>query len=358
MNHTIKITKTTQSNFDKIDFNNLGFGKEFSDHMFIADYYDGEWHDARIEPFHNFSIHPATSFIHYGQAIFEGLKASKNKNDETIVFRPEKNIERMNISAKRMAMAAFPKELFLDALDKLLILDDKFIPRENGSSMYIRPFCFATEEVVKIKRSSKYRFVIILSPVGSYYFDSVRVYASEEFVRAFPGGTGFTKSAGNYGGAIQPVEEITKKGYDQILWLDGIEKKYVQEIGTMNFAVVINGKVLTADLSEGTILPGITRDTCLTLLKEWGIPYEERAISIDEIIEAYNNGTLEDAFGMGTAAAITYIDEIGFRDMKIVLPALESRTISKRLKTEILKQRQGEVEDTHNWLRVIKPVTA
>lgn len=354
MSYNIKITKTTNSIFDKIDFNNLAFGKDFTDHMFIADYSDGEWKDARIEPFHNFSVHPATSFIHYGQAIFEGLKASKNKKGETIVFRPDMNIKRMNISARRMAMAEFPEDLFLDAVDQLLTVDEKFIPTKDGSSMYIRPFCFATEEVVKIKRSSNYKFVIILSPVGSYYHDSVKVYASEKFVRAFPGGTGFTKSAGNYGGAIQPVEEINAMGYDQILWLDGVEKKYVQEIGTMNFAVVINGKVLTADLEQGTILPGITRDTTLTLLKEWGIPFEERPVSIDEIIEAHKNGTLEDAFGMGTAAAITYIDEIGYRDMKLKLPPLEKRTLSKRIKEEILKQRQGEVIDTHNWLRVIK----
>ena len=358
MSHKIKITKTSNSVFDKIDFNNLGFGKDFTDHMFIADYYDGEWQDARIEPFANFSIHPATSFIHYGQAIFEGLKASKNKKDETIIFRPDMNIKRMNISAKRMAMAEFPEDLFLDALEQLLIVDDKFIPTTAGSSMYIRPFCFATEEIVKIKRSSSYRFVIILSPVGSYYSNPVKVYASEKFVRAFPGGTGFTKSAGNYGGAIQPVEEINEMGYDLILWLDGVQKKYVQEIGTMNFAVVINGKVLTADLTEGTILPGITRDTTLTILKEWGIPFEERPISIDEIIEAYENSTLEDAFGMGTAAAITYIDEIGYRDMKLKLPPLEKRTLSKKIKEEILKQRQGEVVDTHNWLKIIKPITA
>jgi len=358
MSQKIKITQTSKSNFDKIDYNNLGFGVNFTDHMFIADYSDGEWKDARIVPFENFSLHPASSFIHYGQAIFEGLKASKNKKNETIVFRPEMNIRRMNISANRMAMAEFPEELFLNAIDELLTLDEKFIPTEEGTSMYIRPFCFATEQAVRIKRSSSYKFVIILSPVGKYYSEPVKVYASEKYIRAFPGGTGYTKSAGNYGGSIKPVEEIVAKGYNQILWMDGIEKKYVQEIGTMNFAVVIDGKVLTADLSEGTILPGITRDTTLTILKEWGIPVEERKVSIDEIIEAHKNGTLEDAFGMGTAAAITFINEIGYRDLKLNLPPLEKRTLSQRLKTEILKQRQGEVEDTHNWVRVVKPVSA
>lgn len=358
MKYDISITKTSKSNIENIDFNNLQFGRQFTDHMFEADFYDGEWHNARIVPFHNFDIHPATSFIHYGQAIFEGLKATKHPNGDTVVFRPDMNIKRMNISAKRMAMAEFPEDLFLQALDELLILDDKFIPREAESSVYVRPFCFATEEVVKIKRSANYKFAIILSPVGKYYHDSVKVYASEKFVRAFPGGTGFTKSAGNYGGAIYPVEEITAMGYDQILWLDGIEKKYIQEIGTMNFAVVIDGKVLTADLSEGTILPGITRDTTLTILKEWGIPYEERKVSIEEIIEAYNKGTLEDAFGMGTAAAITYIDEIGYRDLKLKLPPLKDRKLSQKIKETILQYRRGEINDHHNWLRKINTVTA
>jgi len=358
MKYDISITKTSNSSFDKIDFDNLAFGKSFTDHLFEADFYDGEWHNPRIVPFHNFDIHPATSFIHYGQAIFEGLKATKHPNGDTIVFRPDMNIQRMNRSAKRMAMAEFPEDLFLEALDELLILDDKFIPREKESSVYIRPFCFATEKVVKIKRSSSFKFVIILSPVGTYYSKPVKIYASEQYIRAFPGGTGFTKSAGNYGGAIKPVEEIAEKGYDQILWLDGIEKKYIQEIGTMNFAVVIDGKVLTADLSEGTILPGITRETTLTLLKEWGIPFEERKVSIDEIIEAHKNGTLEDAFGMGTAAAISFIDEIGYRDMKLTLPPIEKRTLSNRIKEEILKYRNGLVEDKHNWLRKIKPVIA
>lgn len=358
MAYDISITKTKNSGFDKIDFDNLAFGRSFSDHMFEADYFDGKWQNARIVPFHNFDIHPATSFIHYGQAIFEGLKATKHANGDTVIFRPDMNIKRMNISARRMAMAEFPEDLFMQALDELLTLDDKFIPRGAESSMYIRPFCYASEEVVKIKRSSSYKFAIILSPVGKYYHDTVKVYASEKYVRAFPGGTGFTKSAGNYGGAIYPVEEINKMGYDQILWLDGVEKKYIQEIGTMNFAVVIDGKVLTADLSEGTILPGITRDTSLTLLKEWGIPFEERKVSIDEIIEAHSNGTLEDAFGMGTAAAITFIDEIGYRDLKLKLPPLEQRTLSKKLKEEILKNRTGKIEDKYNWVRRIKPVIA
>lgn len=353
MSQKIAINKIEKSKIDNVDFNNLGFGKNFTDHMFLADFVDGEWQNARIEPFRNFDMHPATSFIHYGQAIFEGLKATKNAKGETIIFRPDMNIKRMNISARRMAMAEFPEDLFLDALDKLVKLDEKWIPTTEGTSLYIRPFSFSSEAVVRIKRSESYTFCIILSPVGAYYSEPVSVYASEKYVRAFPGGTGFAKAAGNYGGAIAPIEEIKDKGFDQILWLDGIEKKYVQEIGTMNFAVVIDGKVLTADLSEGTILPGITRDTALTILKEMNIPFEERKVSMDEIIEASKNGTLEDAFGMGTAAVVSYIKAIGYRDMTIELPPVSERKISTLLRNEIIKQRTNLVEDTHGWIRKV-----
>ncbi|MGB1019172.1 MAG: branched-chain amino acid aminotransferase [Chitinophagales bacterium] len=358
MQNRISITKSKKTKIDNVDFNDLGFGKNFTDHMFLADFKDGEWQNARIEPFRNFDMHPATSFMHYGQAIFEGLKATKNDKGETIIFRPDMNIKRMNISAKRMAMEEFPEELFFEALDKLLTLDEKWIPTAEGTSLYIRPFCFSSEAVVRIKKSESYTFCIILSPVGAYYAEPVSVYASEKYVRAFPGGTGFAKAAGNYGGAIAPIEEIKDKGFDQILWLDGIEKKYVQEIGTMNFAVVINGKVLTADLSEGTILPGITRDTALTLMKEMNIPFEERKVSMEEILEASKNGTLEDAFGMGTAAVISYIKAIGYKDTIIDIPPVSERKISTLLREAIIKQRRGLVEDTHNWIRKVNPVLA
>lgn len=354
MSQNIAITKIDKSKIDSVDFNNLGFGKNFTDHMFLADFENGKWQNARIEPFRNFDMHPATSFIHYGQAIFEGLKATKNDQGETIIFRPEMNIKRMNISAKRMAMEEFPEDLFFDALDKLVKIDEDWIPTAEGTSLYIRPFSFSTETVVRIKKSDTFTFCIILSPVGAYYSEPVSVYACEKYVRAFPGGTGFAKAAGNYGGAIAPIEEIKDKGFDQILWLDGLEKKYVQEIGTMNFAVVISGKVLTSDLSEGTILPGITRDTALTLMKEMNIPFEERKVSMDEILEASENGTLEDAFGMGTAAVVSYIKSIGYRDTVINLPPVSERKISTLLREEIIKQRRGLVEDTHNWVRKIK----
>ncbi|MFT5829061.1 MAG: branched-chain amino acid aminotransferase, partial [Urechidicola sp.] len=283
MNYQIKVNKTTESRLAKEDFSDLGFGRIFSDHMFVADYDNGEWGDFRIIPFDYLPMHPAMSSIHYGQSIFEGLKARKNDKGEIIVFRPEKNVERLNKSAHRMAMPEVPEDLFFQALDQLLTLENEWIPGGEGKSLYIRPYLFATDEFIGIRRSSKYKFIIFTSPVASYYSEPVKVYASDEYVRAFPGGTGFAKTAGNYARAIQPVEEINKRGYQQILWLDGIHKKFIQEIGTMNFFVVIDGKVITPSLEERTILPGVTRDSVITLLKEWNIPVEERKISIDEV---------------------------------------------------------------------------
>ena len=353
MNIQIKVEKVAQSRRLKEDFNNLGFGKVFSDHMFVADYYDGDWHDMRIIPFDYLPMHPAMSSIHYGQSIFEGLKARKNKDGEIIIFRPNKNLERMNLSAIRMAMPELPEDMFYEAMEALLKIDNEWIPDAEGTSLYIRPYLFATDEFIGIRRSSRYKFIIFTSPVASYYSEPVKVYASDTYVRAFPGGTGFAKTAGNYARAIKPVEEINKKGYQQILWLDGIEKKYLQEIGTMNIFVIIDGKVITPSLDEGTILPGVTRDSVITLLKEWGIPVEERRISIDELADAYNSGHLEDAFGAGTAATISPIKAIGYHDDEFILPPFEDRHISARLLEALTAIKNGELEDTHGWLHSI-----
>lgn len=356
MKYNIEVKKTGKSKLAEVDFNNLAFGKTFSDHMFTADYRDGEWKNLSIVPFGHIPMHPAMSSIHYGQSIFEGLKARKNKNNEIVIFRPDKNHERLNVSARRLAMPEIPKELFFQAMDQLLLLDEGWVPTEGDASLYIRPFMFATDEFIGIKRSEWYKFVIITCPVGSYYTTPVKVYASDKYVRAFPGGTGFAKTAGNYAGTIQPVEEIHKMGYHQILWLDGIEKKYLQEIGTMNFFVVIDGKVLTPSLDEGTILPGITRDSAICLLKEWGIPVEERRITIDEVLEASKNGTLQGAFGAGTAATISFIEKIGYQGKDIELPPIADRKIAHRLLAALTEIKEGEIEDKHNWLHKLQLV--
>ncbi|MGB1248180.1 MAG: branched-chain amino acid aminotransferase [Chitinophagales bacterium] len=358
MKYNIEVKRKENSYISKVDFSDLGFGKVFSDHMFVADYEDGEWTSMKIEPFKYIPMHPAMSSIHYGQSIFEGMKARKNDKGEIIIFRPDMNVKRMNRSAIRMAMPTIPEELFMQAMDELIQLDENWIPSADGTSLYIRPFLFATDEFIGIRRSNKYKFMIITSPVGAYYDKPVSVYASDDYVRAFPGGTGFAKTAGNYARTIQPVEEIHKKGYDQILWLDGIEKKYLQEIGTMNLFVQIDGKILTPSLEEDTILHGVTRDSVLHLLKEWGIPHEERKISIDEIIEAANNGKLEDAFGAGTAATISFISSIGYHGEDYKLPAVADRKISNRLKEKLIAIKDGKDDNQYNWLHTLAVQTA
>jgi branched-chain amino acid aminotransferase len=355
MKYDIKIEKTNESKLPKTDFANLGFGKVFTDHMFIADYKNGAWTDCRIVPFGYLPMHPAMSSIHYGQSIFEGLKARKDENGNIIVFRPDMNAKRLNNSAKRMAMPEVPQDLFFQAMNELLIIEQNWIPDGEEASLYIRPFMFATDEFIGIRRSDTYKFIIFTCPVGAYYSAPVKVYASTEYVRAFPGGTGFAKTAGNYARTIQPVEEITKKGYQQILWLDGIENKFLQEIGTMNIFVVIDGKVLTPSLDEGTILPGVTRDSVIKLLQDWDVPVEERRVSIDEIIEAQQKGTLEEAFGAGTAATISHISAIGYKDKEYSVPPIESRVISNRLKEALQNIKDGKSEDKFNWVYKVQP---
>lgn len=350
MSYHISITRVPESRISQIDFNNLPFGRNFSDHMFIADFYDGQWRDARIVPFGDFTLHPATSAIHYGQAIFEGMKAELDSNGTPIVFRPLKNWDRMNISATRMAMPTIPQEMFMDALDTLLSIDKAWIPTTPLSSLYIRPFLFATEKYVGIRVAENYRFAIFTSPVGAYYNRPVKVYISEKYVRAVPGGAGFAKAAGNYGAAMMPAWEIQQKGYDQILWLDGKEHKYFQEIGTMNVFFQINGKLITPDLSEGTILDGVTRDSMIALAKANGITVEERPITTDEVMEAYSNGTLEDMFGAGTAATVSHIGTFHFRGKDYELPDVSTRTISNKLKEQLSGIKSGKVEDIFNWL--------
>lgn len=354
MTYPISITRVPESRINQIDFNNLPFGRNFSDHMFIADFYDGKWNDARIVPFGDFTLHPATSAIHYGQALFEGMKAEKDADGNPIVFRPLKNWERLNISATRMAMPTIPQELFMDALDKLLTLDSAWIPTTPLSSLYIRPFMFATEKYVGIRVAENYRFAIFTSPVGAYYNRPVKVYVSDKYTRAFPGGTGFAKAAGNYGATMMPAWEIQKQGYDQILWLDGIERKYFQEIGTMNVFFQINGVLITPSLEQGTILAGVTRDSMIALAKSEGIPVEERPISTDEVLEAHANGTLEDMFGAGTAATISHIGTFHYKGKDYELPDVSTRTISNKLKAELSAIKSGKAEDKFDWLHRVQ----
>lgn len=353
MSYEISVHQVANSHIKEVDFKNLPFGKSFTDHIFIADYYDGDWHDCRIVPFGDFTLHPATSALHYGQALFEGLKAERDKEGNPIVFRPEKNIKRLNISATRLAMPIFPEDLFFEALDTLLKLDHEWVPNEANSSLYIRPYMFATEKYVGIKVAEHYRFAIFATPVGAYYTKPVSVYIHDEYVRAFPGGVGYAKAAGNYGACMLPMHDVRQKGYDQNLWLDGIHRKYLQEIGTMNVFVIIDDIIITPSLDSGTILDGVTRDSMITLAKSEGFKVQERDISIDEVLKAHKNGTLQDMFGTGTAATIAPIQTFYYHGKDYELPPLETRTISNKLKERYFAIHSGNAEDVFGWLHKV-----
>lgn len=357
MGVSIKVTKTEQSRISTIDFNNIPFGRVFSDHMFIADYVDGAWRDPRIVPFGPISVHPATSALHYGQSIFEGLKAYRTVDGSAQLFRPIDNWARMNRSANRMAMPEIPEDLFMEGLTQLMEIDQAWVPDSAGSSLYIRPFMFATDEYVGIKSSDNYKLVIFTCPVQAYYSAPVKVLISDKFVRAFPGGTGAAKTSGNYAATLMPVQEARSMGYDQILWTDGLQYKYLQEIGTMNVFVQIGDKIVTPNLS-GTILEGITRDSVITLLREDGVLVEERDITVDEVIEAQKDGSLKDMFGSGTAATISHISHFGYKGGHYELPPVESRKYSNKVGQLLNDIKLGRINDTHNWMYKIQTPVA
>jgi len=348
--YPIKITKTAESHLSAIDFDNLQFGKVFSDHMFEADYINGKWTNCAIKPLAKIGLHPATSALHYGQAVFEGMKAFRTHEGSPVIFRPDANLKRLNESCERMAIPAVPEELFMDALFSLIRMEADWIPDTEDGSLYIRPFVFATDDFVGIKPSDTFKFIIFCCPVARYYAKPVRVYMQEEYIRAFPGGTGAVKAAGNYGATMYPLMQIRAKGWDQMLWIDGVTHDRLQEIGTMNVFVQIDDTVITIPTEEGTILKGVTRDSCITLLRDHGYKVEIRDVTIREILDAHRSGRLKDAFGTGTAATVAPIGVIGYRDVEYELPPVETRTISNWLKKELWSIRKGLSPDTHNWL--------
>ena len=343
------IKKTEQSRIGQVDPKNIQFGKLYSDHMLIAYYENGTWQQPEIMPFHNLSLSPATTFFHYGQAIFEGVKAYKNPQGDPIIFRPYDNWVRMNRSAKRMAMPAVPEDIFIGGIQSLVNLDRDWVPTGDDSSLYIRPFMLAVDEFIGVRPAEKFMFIIITSPAGPYYSHPVSIYVQDQYVRAFPGGIGFTKAAGNYGMSMYPTQQIKAMGYDQILWTDGFTHKNVQEIGTMNVFFVIGDTVITPDIKEDTILEGVTRDSVITLLRDKGITVEERPLSIDEIEKAYHDGQLMEAFGTGTAASIAPIAALTYHEDKMLLPPVETWKYANMLKKELADIRYGRVADIHEW---------
>ena len=348
----IKITKTKTSKINSVDFKNLGFGEVFSDHMFSMDYENGKWINQRIEPYGKIEFEPAMCTLHYAQAVFEGLKAFHVRDGSINIFRPEKNLERMNRSNERMCIPTIDKDMFFDAMTELIKLERDWIPKDTGHSLYIRPFIFGTDNFVGVHPSSTYRFMIILSPVGAYYkegFNPVSLLVPEEYVRAVKGGVGDVKTAGNYAASLLPAEIAQEKGFTQVLWLDGEHHKYIDEVGTMNIFFVIDGEVITPPL-EGSILPGVTRDTALYLTKSWGMKVNERRISIDELIRSSKEGRLQEVFGTGTAAVISPVDEIQYRETNIRINHGQIGPIARRLFDEITAIHYGEIPDTHGWM--------
>ncbi|GAB3306436.1 branched-chain amino acid transaminase [Hymenobacter tenuis] len=346
---TINTQRTTTSRRAEVDFDTLEFGKAFSDHMLVVDYHDGEWQEPQIVPYGDMSVSPANSALHYGQAIFEGMKAYKNQQDEVFIFRPYDNLNRLNLSAERMCMPTIPEEIFMQGLSQLIRLDNEWVPNFAGSALYIRPFMFATDGFLGVRPSNSYRFMIITCPVGLYYNKPLRVRFEEKYVRSAEGGAGYAKNAGNYGAAMYPTKVAQQEGYNQLIWTDASEHKYVEESGTMNAVFVINGRVITPALST-SILDGITRRSVLQLAQDWGIPVEERKVSAVEIMAAQANGTLEEAFGVGTAATIAPISVIGYQGHDYSLPTPAADAFSHRVSAALAAIRSGEAPDTHGWM--------
>ena len=345
----IKIILVEKSKLEGISLENVPFGKYFTDHMLVADYENGQWHTPEIMPYQPLMLDPSLSVLHYGQAIFEGIKAYKSPDGAVNIFRPYDNFRRFNTSAERMEMPKVPESIFIEGLRKLIDIDKDWIPGQENHSLYIRPFMISNDEAIGVRPSGKYKFIIILSPTGPYYAAPMRIYVEEKYARAVPGGVGFAKAAGNYGAALHPSAVAQKNGYDQVLWMDAFEHKYVQECGVMNVFFIIGNTIITPGLEEGTILAGVTRDTVITVLREMGFTVEERPLSIDEIMGAYKSGELKEIFGTGTAATIALIKELKYKDYEMNFDT-SGWKIAPEVKQKIDAIRYGLQPDTHNWM--------
>ncbi|WP_291727602.1 branched-chain amino acid aminotransferase [Bernardetia sp.] len=348
----IDVQPTQNSRIDTLDENNIPFGRVFSDHMFIADYKNGAWTDFKIVPYGNLSLSPAASTLHYSQTIFEGMKAFYNTKDEIVLFRPEENYERLMRSCERMCIPTMDKEIFMQGLKKLIDIDRKWVPKVEGSSLYIRPFIFASEGFLGVRPAEEYKFIIFTCPVGAYYTQPVRVKIEREFVRAASGGVGNAKTGGNYAAALYPAKLAQEQGYHQLIWTDAKEHKFIEESGTMNIMFVIDGKIVTPPAGD-TILKGITRKSLVVLAKDLGYEVEERPITVDEVMEAIKNESLTEAFGVGTAAVISQIAAIGLDGTDYELPAVETRKISNHLLKELKALRSAEIEDRFGWMEKV-----
>jgi branched-chain amino acid aminotransferase len=344
---TIKLTK--ESRLSSVDFNHLAFGKIMSDHMLVADFINGEWQNVSIQPYGNLSLSPANASLHYGQLIFEGLKAFKTEDNRVVSFRAIDNFYRINKSAERMCMPTLPEEIFMGGLKKLLQIDKAWVPNTPGASLYIRPFMMAMDEGVGMRPSETYKFIIFTCPVAAYYADPVKVKIETHYTRAANGGVGFSKNAGNYGASMYPFRLVHEKGYDQLIWTDSKEHKYVEESGTMNLMFVIDNKLVTPPVGD-TILDGVTRKSIIQVAKDWGMAVEERKISIEEVMQTLQSGRMTEAFGAGTAATMAPIKAIALEDLELPLKPMDENSFGTKVKRYLTDLCKGKVADTHNWL--------
>ncbi len=347
----IKIVKTTSPK-EKPQADKLGFGKYFTDHMFVMDYTEGKgWHDARIVPYAPLSMDPSCMVLHYGQTVFEGMKAYRSADGGALLFRPMNNMKRINLSNERLCIPPIDEEFGVEAVKKLVEVDKDWIPDGEGTSLYIRPFIFATECALGVHPSHTYQFIIIMSPVGAYYpegLNPVKIYVEDEYVRAVRGGMGFAKTAGNYAASIKAQEVAGKKGYTQVLWLDGVERKYIEEVGTMNVFFKMDGEIITPALN-GSILGGITRDSSIQILRSWGMKVTERKLGIQEVYDAHAAGKLEEVFGTGTAAVISPVGELNWDGNIITINDGKIGEISGKLYDTITGIQSGKLEDTFGF---------
>lgn len=348
----IELTKTPKTK--PTDESQLGFGKMFTDHMFIMDYKNGAWQDARIVPYGPLELDPSASVFHYGQEVFEGMKAYKGAKGNLLLFRPEENFKRLNVSNERLCIPKIDVDFAIKAVKELVKVDQDWIPSSEGTSLYIRPFIIGCDPQLGVHPASNYKFVIILSPVGAYYasgLNPVKIYVESSYVRAVRGGIGSAKTGGNYAASLKAQQEA--KGYSQVLWLDGVERKYIEEVGAMNVFFVIGDEVITPEL-QGSILPGITRKSSIELMKSWGLKVVEKRLSIFEVEEAAKNGQLKEMFGTGTAAVISPVGELKYKDDVIIINNNEIGPISQRLYNEMTAIQLGKTEDKFGWSVVVE----
>ncbi|MBB5285184.1 branched-chain amino acid aminotransferase [Rhabdobacter roseus] len=345
----IDIQQTTSPRVQDVDFTNLVFGRNISDHMFVAEYRDGQWQQLRIVPYGDLSLSPATAALHYGQAIFEGMKAYKNEDNEVLLFRPHDNWKRFNRSAERMCMPTVPEEVFMNGLTELMRLDAEWVPCAPGCSLYIRPYMFAADAYLGVRPSESYLFVIFTSPVGTYYANPLKVKVETDYIRAAAGGVGAAKCAGNYAASLYPARLAQQAGYDQLIWTDARDHVFVEESGTMNVMFMLDGKLVTPAVSD-TILDGITRKSIVEIARHWGISVEERKVSIREVIEALKEGRLQAAFGAGTAVVVSPFSVIAYEGVDYHLPAVEEDSFVTKVKNYLTDLRTGKIADTFGWV--------